>query len=86
MGIKHKKAGFIGFVFGGGPQLFHKKTGKPIHMVREFTGEVRTYFDDDIGREIHERVYKYRPDRRFKPENMEERVIPPTKAFTPVYE
>jgi hypothetical protein len=84
--VKNGAIAGISFNVGGGKHLIHKKTGEPIHLVREPTGEVLRWNCEECGDEHQEPVYRLRPDRRYNPKNIVEKVFPPTKHFVPLGE
>ena len=69
---------------GSQKQFFHKRTGKRIKLVREITGSIEEVCEE-CGLKHKEYNYKYRLDRRYKPENVEERISPPKNVYLPVF-
>jgi len=75
----------LGINLGGGRQLINKRTGEPAKSVRR-----EKFYDaweecDECGSKHRVTSYRYSLDRRIKPENIEEQVVPPTKYYIPVY-
>lgn len=71
---------------GGGVANVHKVTGRGINTIRREKIAEYPRECEECGQVHREIIYRYSLDKRFKPENIERKNIPPTNYYIPLYE